>query len=85
MELVLAVSGFQFLGDVDDEPVRWKSSNCCFEEVIARERESLHLSFLLTVMTTGIQMRVRQCVLQQKQEGGNIPGIEEASLCVRVM
>lgn len=39
MELLSAESGFQFPGDMDDESVRWKSSNCGFEEVIAGERE----------------------------------------------
>jgi hypothetical protein len=39
VELLSAESGFQFPGDMDDESVRWKSSNCGFEEVIAGERE----------------------------------------------
>lgn len=64
MELLSAESGFQFPGDMDDEPVRWKSSNCGFEEVIAgeRERKSSSAFFFLTVMMAGIQMRMRQCV-----------------------
>lgn len=71
-----AGSGFQFLGDADAELVGWKSSDCGFEEVMARERESLHLSFLLTAMTTGIYTRMR-CVPFVADAGrGVVPGTE---------
>lgn len=85
MDLLSAESGFQFLSDVDDEPVRWKSSSCGFEDVIGRERKSSSVIFTYCDDgwdTDGDETTCSLC--SRGRKGEDSPGIE-GSLCVRVM